>query len=90
MNMSQIIKRVASRTGHSLFATKAITDALFEELRSTFDAGEPVTIHNFGKFDVREHKGVLLRDPRFPQAENTGERTAPFRYVHFKAKFRPK
>lgn len=64
MLKSQLIDRVAEKTGVSRRQAAKITDALFDEMIEAFTAGEPVTISGFGNFTVKEVAAHKARNPR--------------------------
>ncbi len=54
---SQIVAKVASKTGFSENAVRAMSKALVEEIVDQTLAGNTVTWHGFGHFYVLENKG---------------------------------
>ncbi len=81
MNGSQLVGRVAERTGLSRRKVRSVVDAALAEIITGLSAGERVTLSGFGTFDVRQIGERTGRHPR------TGDRliVPPRRAVVFRA-----
>jgi len=60
---SDLIDQVAAETGLSKKAVGDVTDAVLAAIRAKADAGTPVTIVGFGRFEMRGRAERLGRNP---------------------------
>jgi len=58
-----LIKAIQTQNGYSLKKSTDIVETLMEIIKSTLESGEDVMISGFGKFQVREKRKRLGRNP---------------------------
>ena len=68
MNKTEMISKIAEKTGYTKKDTTIVVDTLCEVIRDTVVAGDKVAIAGFGTFDVSERKE---REGRNPQTGET-------------------
>ena len=67
MQKRHIAKRISQQVGILEYQASKLLDQILELLKTTLQAGEPITIQSFGKFTVRS------KDPRQGRNPKTGE-----------------
>ena len=77
---SQIIEEISIRNGLSRKNSAEAVETLLEIIKSTLVSGEDVLISGFGKFDVKEKRERIGRNPATGKAMTL----APRRIVTFK------
>ncbi len=70
MNKTELIERLAARSGRSRNETAAALDDLLETITEVLRQGEDVTLTGFGTFHVKQRAARMGRNPR------TGESVA--------------
>lgn len=68
MNKTEMISKIAEKTGYTKKDTTIVVDTLCEVIRDAVVAGDKVAIAGFGTFDVSERKE---REGRNPQTGET-------------------
>lgn len=68
MNMSELTKSVASSTGATETATKAMIAAVFDAIAASAAKGDDVAIPGFGKFTVKSRPEREGRNPATGEA----------------------
>jgi DNA-binding protein HU-beta len=68
MNMSELTKSVASSTGATETATKAMIAAVFDAIAASAAEGDDVAIPGFGKFTVKSRPERQGRNPATGEA----------------------
>ncbi len=68
MNKKDIIEVIHAKVGFSRRETAAIVDKALEIMKSSLSDHDPVMISSFGKFDVRERKAHIGRNPQTGEA----------------------
>lgn len=68
MNKTEMIAKVAEKTGYTKKDTTIVVDTLCEVIKDAVVAGDKVAIAGFGTFDVSERKE---REGRNPQTGET-------------------
>lgn len=63
MNASDLVGRVAARTGHGRREVRDVLDAAFEEIAAELVARQRVTLSGFGAFEVKRRAARLTRHP---------------------------
>ena len=56
IDKTELIERIAKRTGNSVVTVEKITDAMVEEIYEALKQGECVTFKNLGSFYVRPER----------------------------------
>ncbi len=64
MNASDLVRRVAERTGASRKMVRAILDATLDEMSGELAAGRRVSLSGFGTFEVQRRPPRAARNPR--------------------------
>lgn len=64
MNKSQLVEKVASKSGLSIKDSGAAVNALIEVVKETLAAGDTVALTGFGSFLVRDRAARTGRNPR--------------------------
>ena len=64
MNKSDLVKRVASRTGLGEVGTKYTLETIMEEMSDAFERGEGLELRGFGTFKVVHVQPKVGRNPR--------------------------
>lgn len=80
MNKSELIERLAQRSGVNAFQAEEIVNLIYKRMRDTMVAGGRIEIRGFGSFVVKDYKAYQGRNPK------TGERipVAPKKLPFFK------
>lgn len=68
MRKTDIVKRIHLQTGIPEKEAATVFDGALEILVSTLQKGEPIAIHEFGKFTVRNKLARQGRNPRTGEA----------------------
>lgn len=68
LSKSDIIERAAARTGINKTAVTEVIDATLAEITKGTDAGAPVTIKGFGRFEMRSRGARNGRNPATGEA----------------------
>lgn len=66
MNKSDLIKKIAEKTGFAEKDADKAVDAVIETISGTLEKGNKVQIIGFGTFEVRERKARQGRNPQNP------------------------
>jgi DNA-binding protein HU-beta len=64
MNKTEIISKIAEKTGYTKKDTTIVIDTLCEVIKDTITSGDKVAIAGFGTFDVSERKERQGRNPQ--------------------------
>jgi len=68
MQKADIARRIHQQTGISETQAATLLDWFLELLKTTLQAGEPITIYGFGTFTVRSKRARQGRNPRTGEA----------------------
>ena len=63
MNKTDIVEKVATRTGISKRKVGSVIDHAFDVIKDEVAAGNKVTINNFGSFFLKLLKGKVIKLP---------------------------
>ena len=77
MTKSELISKVASKTGFTKKDAGLAVEAVFETITETLAAGEKVSVVGFGVFGVRDRAGRVGRNPRTNKPMNIAARKVP-------------
>lgn len=66
MNKTEMIERLAEKTGHTKKDAGILLDTVLETIEETLVKGESVRLIGFGNFEVRERKARTGRNPQDP------------------------
>ena len=67
MNKSDLVAKIASKSGLTKVDSTKALDALLETVKDALVDGEKVQLVGFGTFEVRERKAREGRNPRNPE-----------------------
>jgi len=77
MTKSELISKVAAKTGFTKKDAGEAVDAVFEAISDTLAAGEKVSVVGFGVFTVRDRAGRVGRNPRTSKPMTISARKVP-------------
>ena len=77
MTKTELVERVAAKTGFTKKDSAKAVDAVFNTVTEALAAGEKVTLVGFGSFEVRQRAARSGRDPRTGATIHIGARKAP-------------
>ena len=77
MTKTELVERVAAKTGFTKKDSAKAVDAVFNTVTEALAAGEKVTLVGFGSFEVRQRAARSGRDPRTGATIRIGARKAP-------------
>ena len=64
MNKSELIEKLAERSGLNVIQAEEIVNIIFRRMRDTLMSGGRIEIRGFGSFVVREYRARQGRNPR--------------------------
>lgn len=64
MVKSELIEKLADRSGITLFKAEELVDLFFNTLSATLSKGGRIEIRGFGAFSVKEYKSYTGRNPK--------------------------
>ena len=64
MNKSELVEKVASKTGLTRRECREAIDAIMSAIADSLASGEKVTLVGFGSFKVRQRKARRARNPQ--------------------------
>jgi DNA-binding protein HU-beta len=64
MNRTDIVRAVANKSGLPMTVVAKVTDDLLDVIGLCLAAGEEVNLRQFGKFEPRDRKAVVRKNPR--------------------------
>lgn len=64
MTKADIVERVYEKIGFSKKEASELVEMVFDTVKDKLEAGEKVKISGFGKFEVREKKSRIGRNPQ--------------------------
>ncbi|MCK0526994.1 MULTISPECIES: HU family DNA-binding protein [unclassified Anaerobiospirillum] len=64
MNKSELVARVAAKSGLSNTASHSAVNAFMESVKDALASGDNVTLIGFGTFEVRDRAARTARNPR--------------------------
>lgn len=64
MVKSELIEKIADRSGITLFKAEELVDLFFHAMASTLGKGGRVEIRGFGAFSVKQYKAYVGRNPK--------------------------
>ena len=77
MNRSDIIKKMAIKSGIGQEKCDNILEAFIESITESLLDGNEISIRGFGRFGTRNRQARICRDPRTGQTIEAPERTIP-------------
>ncbi len=70
MNKSELIEKLAERTGINVLQSEEVVNLIYKKMRETMVSGGRIEIRGFGSFVVKEYQSYQGRNPK------TGEKIA--------------
>ncbi|MFM1847042.1 MAG: hypothetical protein RL417_516 [Pseudomonadota bacterium] len=70
MNKSELIEKLAERTGINVMQSEEVVNLIYKKMRETMVSGGRIEIRGFGSFVVKEYQSYQGRNPK------TGEKIA--------------
>ncbi len=77
MTKTELVDKVAAKTGFTKKDSTKVVDAVFESIQEALAAGLKVQLVGFGSFEVRRRAARAGRDPRTGKTIRIGARTVP-------------
>ena len=78
MNKSELIERLATRTGLSIQQAEEVVHLIIDKLRTTLVNGGRIEIRGFGSFVVKAYRAYQGRNPRTGQKIPVPPKKLPF------------
>ncbi len=67
MNNKEFINELSGRTGYTASSTQKMVNTIIDALGDAFQEGKPVSIENFGNFEVRKKMERIMVNPTTQQ-----------------------
>ena len=64
MNKSELIEKLANKTGYNPKLTDIMVRIFFDRIKAALSAGDKVEIRGFGSFTLKKYKGYIGRNPK--------------------------
>ena len=77
MVKSELIEKVAERSGLTLFKSEELIDLIFNSMTNTLSQGGRVEVRGFGAFSVQHRKQRVGRNPRTGESVSVEEKYIP-------------
>lgn len=77
MTRSQLITKLARQTGVSTTQVECVLDALVDEIVTSLQQGDKVTIAGFGRFEMRDRKTKAYTNPKTKEASQLEPTSIP-------------
>ncbi|MGA8942248.1 MAG: HU family DNA-binding protein [Thermoactinomyces sp.] len=77
MNKTELIEKVAEKTGKTKKEAGMVIDSVLKTISEALKAGEKVTLIGFGNFEVREYAARKGRNPQTGEEMHIEARKAP-------------
>lgn len=78
MNKSELIERLALRTGLNVILAEEVVNLIFKKMREAMVLGGRVEIRGFGSFVVKEYSSYEGRNPRTGEKKWVQPKRLPF------------
>jgi integration host factor subunit beta len=78
MNKSELIERLAARTGINVIQSEEIVNLIYKKMKETMVNGGRIEIRGFGSFMVKEYKAYQGRNPKTGQKIAVPPKKLPF------------
>lgn len=78
MNKSELIERLAERSGINVMQSEDIVNLIYRKLRDTMIAGGRIEIRGFGSFVVKVYKAYRGRNPKTGSPISVPGKRLPF------------
>lgn len=64
MNSSDLIRKIAAKTGGTLRETKEVLDTFIDIVKTEVDEDKTITLYSFGKFYLATRKATTGKNPK--------------------------
>lgn len=78
MNKSELIERLAIKSGVSVIQAEEIVNLIYRKMKDTLVGGGRVEIRGFGSFVVKDYKPYQGRNPKTGEKINVPSKKLPF------------
>lgn len=78
MNKSDLIERLAMRSGLNVLQAEEIVNLIYKRMRETMVAGGRIEIRGFGSFVVKEYEAYQGRNPKTGEKISVPPKKLPF------------
>ncbi|NDC38494.1 MAG: integration host factor subunit beta [Proteobacteria bacterium] len=78
MNKSELIERLAQRSGLNVIQSEEIVNLIYKRMRDTMMNGGRIEIRGFGSFVVKEYEAYQGRNPKTGEKISVPPKKLPF------------
>lgn len=78
MNKSELIERLAQRSGLNVIQSEEIVNLIYKKMRDTMMGGGRIEIRGFGSFVVKEYEAYQGRNPKTGEKISVPPKKLPF------------
>lgn len=78
MNKSELIERLAERSGLNVMQAEEIVNLIYRKMRDTLVTGGRIEIRGFGSFVVKEYEAYQGRNPKTGEKISVPPKKLPF------------
>lgn len=78
MNKSELIEKLAERTGVNVVQAEEIVNLIYRKMRDTMVSGGRIEIRGFGSFVVKEYQAYQGRNPKTGDKISVPPKKLPF------------
>lgn len=78
MNKSELIEKLAEKTGLNVIQTEEIVNLIYRKMRDTMISGGRIEIRGFGSFVVKEYEAYQGRNPKTGEQISVPPKKLPF------------
>lgn len=78
MNKSELIEKLALRSGVNVIQSEEIVNLIYKKMRDTMVNGGRIEIRGFGSFVVKEYKAYQGRNPKTGEKIGVPPKKLPF------------
>lgn len=78
MNKSELIERLAERTGLNVIQAEEIVNLIYKKMRDALVNGGRIEIRGFGSFVVKEYEAYQGRNPKTGEKISVPPKKLPF------------
>ena len=78
MNKSELIERLAERTGLNVIQSEEIVNLVYKKMRDALVSGGRIEIRGFGSFVVKEYEAYQGRNPKTGEKISVPPKKLPF------------
>ena len=78
MNKSELIEKLAERTGINVMQSEEVVNLIYKKMRETMVSGGRIEIRGFGSFVVKEYQSYQGRNPKTGEKISVPPKKLPF------------